>query len=981
MKRFMSLLFCMLILFCQMARADLTLSGSMKIGNPGNDVLSPVSLLNSSFQPVYPIHFTLTQSTTITKIQLNNGSGASYPISFIVWNSSNQAVIPAKLSSSTSLYSISGSWTLPAGDYTMAVWGQCIETTLLLFKKTEQYQSLCGKSDLLQLLTLSGSEWDDISFSSITLVGATSSSFNFIQRQHIGDSSGDLNRWFPSANSGLSQVYEFTVAERSRIDHINYWRIRDIDTFGVPKTYIRKKGTTTWLSGGYFPAGNYALVYWDPSYIVNAGTYEVVIDTGFAPSSTDADDISWDDVVIKVSPAPAPDHYEFYYADSALTCEPASITLKACYDSAKPCAIAYTADTAVTLTPTSGWSGGNSITITNGSTNLSLSHSVVESITLGLSGQTNYVCYKNGVLDATCKLPFVGSKLSFNIPTQTSGTTSSAVTIRAVEAPNGSQTACKALFSGNKAINFSTGYVSPSSGTVLPKINGTTVQTTATPISLAFDSNGEATFNFSYDDAGVLQMAANYQSNPISVAGSDTVAVIPERIKLSAQNATSCQGASDSDYANCSAYKKVDESFNLLAEAGFWRSGTWYKTANFSTSLMASLPSLQHQLLAPSQGVTPEFKNTQGNTPTLSMTQGVGTIALTEKDVGVYRFGVADFIPYTSYQDESPQKTVPLSLSWSGGVGRFIPVSLEASSRQLGEFSATCSANSMSYIGQSLTYKTVPQINIYGLNGSQSHLNNYRGVFAKIKAVTPITNYLSTSSSNPDQTGSSMLAVTSQWSAGAWADDSDGHPYYQLGASDQHTFTKNALAKVAPFTGKINLQLAGLTDTDSVPLQASLSMQPAGHMMHYGRLSSQSVNGAETDPLQVPFVMQSWDGTQFQINTDDDCTQWSSSMQHYNNLAIGVQSSITLQGGTGGTTQVTLTQSGVVTDGAGSIQFSAPGNGASGWVDISPDNLPVWMQDYWNNSSLSAMPPVRATFGYYRGNDRLIYRRQVFSSQ
>jgi hypothetical protein len=142
--------------------------------------------------------------------------GLTTPISFIIWNSNGQAVIPAKLSSSGNLYSISGNWTLPAGDYSMAVWGQCVKVSLLLIRSLDPYDDRCGTSSLLGILN--SSWWEDISFTSITLIGATSSSFNFIKRQHIGDSSNDLSRWFPSQSSGMYVAYEFTLNTQSKID-------------------------------------------------------------------------------------------------------------------------------------------------------------------------------------------------------------------------------------------------------------------------------------------------------------------------------------------------------------------------------------------------------------------------------------------------------------------------------------------------------------------------------------------------------------------------------------------------------------------------------------------------------------------------------------------------------------------------------------------------------------------------------------------
>jgi hypothetical protein len=79
MSRLFRYVFLLLILASNQSVADVILSGAMKIGDDNqNDTLNPVSLLNTYYSPVNPIHFSLTQSTNITGIRLNGASGANY---------------------------------------------------------------------------------------------------------------------------------------------------------------------------------------------------------------------------------------------------------------------------------------------------------------------------------------------------------------------------------------------------------------------------------------------------------------------------------------------------------------------------------------------------------------------------------------------------------------------------------------------------------------------------------------------------------------------------------------------------------------------------------------------------------------------------------------------------------------------------------------------------------------------------------------
>ncbi len=49
----------------------------------------------------------------------------------------------------------------------------------------------------------------------------------------------------------------------------------------------------------------------------------------------DADDISWDDIVLKMGSDSGTriDHYRLTYSDRALTCEPTTVTVQACSNS------------------------------------------------------------------------------------------------------------------------------------------------------------------------------------------------------------------------------------------------------------------------------------------------------------------------------------------------------------------------------------------------------------------------------------------------------------------------------------------------------------------------------------------------------------------------------------------------------------------------------------------------------------------------
>jgi len=441
-------------------------------------------------------------------------------------------------------------------------------------------------------------------------------------------------------------------------------------------------------------------------------------------------------------------HYEIRYPASQIACEPATITVNACTNSdTGSCTKDTAASSSITLSaPVSGWSS-NPVTLTNGTGTVSLSHYTAENVKLGLSGSA-YTCFKNGVIDSTCELPFVSSALSFDIPTFYAGSDSGNVTMKALQASGTNPAECTTLFANQTPnISFSNQYVLPTTGSKSPTLNGTTI-TSNIAVPVTFDSLGVGTIKLAYNDAGVLGISAQYTktdttAGTLSIAGSDNVAVLPPRIQLTAVGQTACSGTNDEDYSKCSAYKKAGETFTLSAQAGYLNGTSWNTTTNFNTSHLAAnaLPVLQHQLLAPSAGTTPTLAITS-----LTFTNGSSAVLISEGDVGVYQYrvmasdGIKPFVPYPTYQDEPTQLTVPQSTDkWSAPVGRFVPAQLKATIATNGSLTTdTCVAanlvsSTLGYTGQALRFATAPMLSVTALGSDGStEMKNYQGNFAKI---------------------------------------------------------------------------------------------------------------------------------------------------------------------------------------------------------------------------------------------------------
>lgn len=1251
------LLLCLFLLSFRVC-ADVTLTGHMDIGDNSSDFLKPTTLISASgskYSPVKPIHFSLSQQTTITQFSLGSASNAIYPVNFIVWDSNNNTVI-GLTQANNGLYTLTGSWTLPAGDYQMAVFGQCAVWIKNNTTVNKNYDANCGDS-VLYNSQYYRSDWDDFSFTNIVLSGAESNTIHFIERGHIGDST-DATRWYPSAPSGLSISKTINFTKQSKLDVIALYGLTDVQYSNVSSVALYQNNTLLWSSyinvNGTFTT--------QPSITLAAGLdYQLKIITKYVTSS-DAEDIDWDDIVLKYTPLvsdgscssvfpypvqgrsdsdsidfnssqnyispqvlgtingiigyknesqlidrgytyqygwygdkisgncdgkyclpsgqstnslsnisnPFPltvssqeysvgwsenktlstgstinykqitlnssaslnisasglktaslsigwnsavtfaageywietltmddsakiilagkvilhvktmtiashslinsaainasgtpenlliilhgaltlgsqatlsgfiyqtddaannqqismvspsyifgrisakrivmtdgsvingtantcptystsstNHYELQYSSSNITCEPASVTVRACSDAATPCTLNSTATDSVSLTssPTSSFSS-NPVTLSGGTVTTTISHYVAENVKLGLSTGTP-VCLKDGVVDASCALPFVDSVFSFNFPTFFAGGNSGAVTLKALKSTATSSGAqCSALFTGSKSINFTKTNVLPSSPTTIvsPTVNGTAIST-STPVSLSFNSSGEASVQLGYAEAGVLGITASYtatdtsKGGTLSVTGSDQVAVLPSLIRVTALNQTACTGSSDALYAACAKYKAVGENFTVNATAGYWNGSTWVTTSNFAPETGVST-SLTHELVAPSGGTLPAFAAN-----TLNYVSGVATTSIAEKDVGVYRYGVPSFVPYPTYQDEASKLTVPLV--WSDAVGRIYPRTLSTTVSTNGTLTtAQCNAqsavNSLGYTGQAFYFAAAPVMTVTALQSDGSVSANYQGAFAKIRNENAANSGNFIASMIPKNNANSLTS-TAVWSNGVWATPTNAASHqYTWSTSSTFTFARTASA-VAPFEPQFSITT--LQDSDGATAQnLPLAINPttpatSAFQIYTGRLHLDNANAAETDVLSLPFYLQYWNGTAWAQNTADNCTTLTGNELLMNSAATWSNIALLTSEGVSSNAKTTATLSpATVVSGAGAIQFSAPNS--VGWVDLTgSSSLPVWLRD---SSETNGVNAARANFGFFRGNDRIIYRREVYNDQ
>jgi len=317
--------------------ADVYLTGEIKIGDNDTQHIEPNNMLQTNrwhgeFEPVNPIHFNLSDDVTLTQIQLQSSLGISGSLYFVIWDKDNVIKVNRRSSSATLGHSEFYDKTLIAGDYKLAVVGQC-------FKKTGGSWNPDGWSDTCS----SGNRsYDDFSFQGITLktdpTTATdiTTSLAFVRRHHIGDTNEGGNgyggRWYPDSHETNRINYDFTVPKDRSLESVTIYNYRDRErNDNTVKLKLFNRDTTERMNKIDMQvtssSGDYV---WDVNRKLTAGTrYRVVVQ---ATGRGDKDDISWDDIVIKMGDdiTPLINHYRIIHPTNALTCESASIIVQAC---------------------------------------------------------------------------------------------------------------------------------------------------------------------------------------------------------------------------------------------------------------------------------------------------------------------------------------------------------------------------------------------------------------------------------------------------------------------------------------------------------------------------------------------------------------------------------------------------------------------------------------------------------------------------
>jgi len=560
----------------------------------------------------------------------------------------------------------------------------------------------------------------------------------------------------------------------------------------------------------------------------------------------------------------------------------------------------------------------------------------------------------------------------------------SSVTVTAIGQSETGSGACSILtgFTGSKNLKawFSVNYDPDTPGVAGAVntpigLNNTNVSDnsspTATNFVLGFNS-GEATVDITHLDAGEI-LGINFTHDDL-VAGTDDVAgsvnsfvVRPNTITLSTNNASSACTSGD---ASCTKFVAAGSAFDLNAIAEC-------ADASKTTALSYQTPSaspvgLSLNLIAPTD--TGSVNGDLGLT-TLDFDDGDITNSQSVSEVGV--FTITATPPAYFFQ--------AIAASTSENIGRFYPDHFDVVVNS-GGFDSSC--GDFTYIGQDFTYDPlqVPSLTITAMNAatiSEATQNYTVSDFMKLLAGD-ITRVFPLTDTQTGKDGIALMAVETTLSAGeALTAVGAGVMTYSFDAADLYRYTKNANAEIGPFDSSLSVVINDFQDVDGANASAVPDVVPTaagsgGDSNRYGRMVMQNAYGPETDDLAMEAYTEFLAATsgQYVLNTTDNCTNLLSTIAVDPLGASGTENHTAIPVGSGTSD---FSYNPLLIGGEAGFLFTAPGAGNDGDIDVSIELLTFpWLQYDWDGDGTLQNPPsTTASFGQYRGHDRIIYWREV----
>ncbi len=524
---------------------------------------------------------------------------------------------------------------------------------------------------------------------------------------------------------------------------------------------------------------------------------------------------------------------------------------------------------------------------------------------------------------------------------------------------------------------------SPSS----PTLNGDSIPplfSSAVDVPLTF-TNGTASATLLHNAIGIYTLnfqdttsgcAVDANNDPITISGnSSSIIMRPFGLRF-ANEPTNPQLAQDS--------LTIDVE-GVLWEAGDDVNADGYPDTEADLSNNTLIPNYGNEGFPqpPTLSLVETWPTTAGST------EGTLSSGMSSRGNGLYTMSLS----YSEVGEIQVQATVNgylgssenLSLSTDSQWLRFHPSYLQLNPVASPSLQPSCSGGNFSYLGQTLGYNVQPafELRAYGVNNVE--VNNYKETYFNWAPMQGPA--LATNSSMTDANFSGTPGLV--YGATAWSILSNSSNQYGIPTtfSLNHSFDyPKGVSPIDQFTPapSITWLSSYFVDSDLVCLKdnhadadcnsLNFTVGAGGSSMRYGRLHPQGTSGPSEEDLEVIVHAEYWDAatSTFIVNAQDSCTPINSS---YFDLNGGVYTGNLDNGET-----AFISDSGLLVSGERILTLISPGSANSGSVlfdmELDANGLGYLMYD-WEGTGSDINPDARATFGIYRGHDRIISWEEI----
>lgn len=272
---------CIGLLATTVLHADIVLEGEQHIGDDtgvADAVLIPDDNVRRLQHLANPSHFELTSETVITGVRFDNLRSLDGEIRVRIDNIDPSGTFVA---SSNSFVFDSPMPPLPPGVHTIAVDPGCADANL--------------NPGVFGIVVCNE---DDIGWSSLTLISdATTTSINLNQRRHIGDFSDETDQYggdyYPDVAEAEIIEYSIVLDRPRQVSQLATYNMRDVDRIDV---FVNGNNIGNFQGNDF---DSYPLLTIPDNRVLPVGTHTLRLET--IDESGNADDASWDDLILSFS--------------------------------------------------------------------------------------------------------------------------------------------------------------------------------------------------------------------------------------------------------------------------------------------------------------------------------------------------------------------------------------------------------------------------------------------------------------------------------------------------------------------------------------------------------------------------------------------------------------------------------------------------------------------------------------------------------